>query len=149
MFNQKLQEVQQDFSSFERHEKYPEVIRAKSDEEVYKLMANDIKEYQEQGYGSVSVICKTRSQTEALYEALKPMLNIKLVNSYEDEVEKGIVAIPAYMAKGMEFDVVLVHDASYENYHTELDKKLMYIACSRALHRLSLYHTGRVSPFLV
>jgi DNA helicase-2/ATP-dependent DNA helicase PcrA len=52
------------------------------------------------------------------------------------------------MAKGLEFDVVLIPDASRNNYSTGLDRKLLYIACTRALHRLSFYYTGEKSPFL-
>nr|WP_041276064.1 ATP-binding domain-containing protein [Desulfosporosinus acidiphilus] len=52
------------------------------------------------------------------------------------------------MAKGLEFDVVLLYQASAENYSSEFDRKLLYVACTRALHRLSLYHTGELSGFL-
>ncbi|WP_132241501.1 ATP-binding domain-containing protein [Marinisporobacter balticus] len=59
-----------------------------------------------------------------------------------------VMVIPVYMAKGLEFDAVLVYNASNENYLNERDKKLLYIACTRALHRLVLYYTGNISPFI-
>ncbi|MDI9462481.1 MAG: ATP-binding domain-containing protein [Bacillota bacterium] len=56
--------------------------------------------------------------------------------------------MPVYMAKGLEFDAVLVYEANDVNYRNAEDKKLLYVACTRALHRLSLYYTGRISKFL-
>ncbi len=40
--------------------------------------------------------------------------------------------IPAYLAKGLEFDVVLVYGANQERYTTEFDQKLLYVACTRS-----------------
>ena len=148
MFNLRLQAVEQDFTSFERHEQQPSVIHAESADGMFMLLENAIKKYIGQGYGSVAVICKTRDEAEAVYGGLRTRIGIKLIDSYADEVEKGVVAIPAYMAKGMEFDAVLVYKVNNENYCTELDRKLLYIACSRALHRLELYYTGQISPYL-
>jgi len=52
------------------------------------------------------------------------------------------------MAKGLEFDLVVVYNVSRENYSSELDRRLLYIACTRALHRLELYYTGELSPLV-
>lgn len=47
-----------------------------------------------------------------------------------------------------EFDAVLVFDVSEDNYSTGLEKRLLYIACTTALHRLTIYHTGVKSTFI-
>ncbi|MDF2595028.1 MAG: helicase [Clostridia bacterium] len=60
----------------------------------------------------------------------------------------GVFIIPVYMSKGLEFDAVLICDTNTENYHSEDDKKLLYIACTRALHRLNLFCCGKASPLL-
>jgi len=52
------------------------------------------------------------------------------------------------MAKGLEFDSVMIYETNDVNYKSEYDKKLLYIACTRALRKLSLYHTGKISDFL-
>ena len=64
------------------------------------------------------------------------------------ETGRGCRIMPIYAAKGLEFDAVLIYGADDANYYTELDGRLLYIACTRALHRLSLYYTGRKSRFL-
>lgn len=56
--------------------------------------------------------------------------------------------IPAYLAKGVEFDAVLIYDASPQTYHRESERKLFYTACTRAMHRLQLYTTGEWTPFV-
>lgn len=56
--------------------------------------------------------------------------------------------MPIYAAKGLEFDAVLVHGVDDVNYCTELDRRLLYVACTRALHRLSLYYVGKVNRFI-
>lgn len=55
--------------------------------------------------------------------------------------------MPVYLAKGLEFDAVLVAGAD-EAYRTEQDRRLLYIACTRALHRLDLYTWQPWSPLL-
>lgn len=52
------------------------------------------------------------------------------------------------LAKGLEFDVVIVYDAGVGNYSSEFDRKLLYVSCPRALHQLVLYYTGEKSPFI-
>lgn len=43
---------------------------------------------------------------------------------------------------------MIVYGVGKDNYSSEFDKRLLYIACTRALHRLALYHTGERSPFV-
>ncbi|WP_242996502.1 MULTISPECIES: ATP-binding domain-containing protein [Lachnospiraceae] len=52
------------------------------------------------------------------------------------------------MSKGLEFDTVLICDADSQNYHDEDDKNLLYVACTRALHKLSLFCENEVSPLI-
>lgn len=51
----------------------------------------------------------------------------------------------AQMAKGLEFDQVLVPFANAEHYSTKMDRSLLYIACTRAMHRLTLTYSGEAS----
>jgi DNA helicase-2/ATP-dependent DNA helicase PcrA len=57
-----------------------------------------------------------------------------------------ITTVP--LAKGLEFDEVLVPFVSSDHYHTELDKRLLYIACTRAMHYLTVTFTKERSGFL-
>lgn len=57
--------------------------------------------------------------------------------------------IPEYMAKRLEFDAVVICDADSRNYHDQDDKDLLYAACIRALHRLSLSGEKELSPLIL
>jgi DNA helicase-2/ATP-dependent DNA helicase PcrA len=59
-----------------------------------------------------------------------------------------VVICSVFLAKGLEFDQVIVPDASADNYATEMDRNLMYVACTRAMHRLTLTFIGKVSPHI-
>ena len=52
------------------------------------------------------------------------------------------------MAKGLEFDEMVVLDADERFFSTELERTLLYVAVTRALHRLTVLHRGRPSRFL-
>ncbi len=147
-FTQNILGEKSDFISFERHEAKPVVVFRETPAQLEGAIVEDAGRYLEQGYGSIAVISKTAWDARKLYENIKDSIDIKLVDSPDEEIEKGIMIIPSYMAKGLEFDVVLVHDVSSENYLTELDRKLLYIACTRAMHRLALFHTGEKSSFI-
>jgi DNA helicase II / ATP-dependent DNA helicase PcrA len=55
----------------------------------------------------------------------------------------------AHMAKGLEFDQVIVPDVSEKNYSTEMDRNMLYVACTRAMHLLILTSVGTPSRFLL
>ena len=61
---------------------------------------------------------------------------------------QGVFIIPAYLSQGLEFDAVLVCGADNWNYHDEDDKNLLYVACTGALHRLSLFCEKEVSTLI-
>ena len=73
---------------------------------------------------------------------------MQLITKETLSFEKGVMIIPVYLAKGVEFDAVLIYDASPEAYGRDNERKLLYTACTRAMHRLHLYTTGDWSPFV-
>lgn len=147
-YTRRLLAGKQKFISFNRHTSRPVVVYREARHLVDQAMVRDIDSYFEQGYGSIAIITKTRAGAEDLYARLKDLTLVNLVGNNERKLKKGALIIPAYTAKGLEFDVVLVDDASKENYSTGYDRKLLYIACTRALHQLALYYTGGKSPFV-
>ena len=53
------------------------------------------------------------------YEALSSIDDIKLLKVGSIEYEQGVVVIPSYLAKGIEFDAVIIYDASEQIYGDE------------------------------
>jgi len=58
-----------------------------------------------------------------------------------------IMIIPSYLAKGLEFDAVLLFDANADNYK-ENNKLLLYTACTRALHKLNIYYSNQLTNLI-
>ncbi|WP_036706194.1 ATP-binding domain-containing protein, partial [Paenibacillus graminis] len=113
-------------------------------------IAADIAALQAEGYTSIAVISKTAAGSTEAYEALAAggVKELRLITKNTPTFEKGILVIPAYLAKGVEFDAVLIYDASLQSYHRENERKLFYTACTRAMHRLLLYSAGEWTPFI-
>jgi DNA helicase-2/ATP-dependent DNA helicase PcrA len=56
--------------------------------------------------------------------------------------------LPSYLAKGLEFDAVVMWDASKKAYHELDETQLVYTITSRAMYKLDLIYTGEKSPLL-
>lgn len=75
-------------------------------------------------------------------------IEVRLLDAGSAGFSTGVIVCTAHLAKGLEFDRVIVADVSAGNYRTEMDRNLLYVACTRAMHRLTLYSVGDPSPFL-
>ncbi|GMA49786.1 DNA helicase [Alicyclobacillus contaminans] len=82
---------------------------------------------------SIAVICRTASDTESMHRALSSRWSVHLITANADTFQSGVVVVPSYLAKGLEFDAVIVSDA--DAYAPE-ERRLLYTACTRALHQL-------------
>lgn len=101
------------------------------------------------GHSSIAIICKTAEESEKVYKKLKSFVPaLKLIEKETVTFEKGLAVLPVYLAKGVEFDAVIIKDASNERYGEESDRRLFYTACTRAMHELHIYYEAEPSPFL-
>ena len=104
--------------------------------------------YLGEGYASVGIICKTHQQANRLYEQLRSRISVHLMDTDQPETFSGVMLMPVYMAKGLEFDAAILCGVDDQNYRTGFDRQLLYVSCTRALHRLAILHTGKPSRFL-
>ena len=101
-------------------------------------ISTKINEMKDKGYKSIAIICKNKENSEKLYSSLKELNDdINLIVSDKCEFKIGINVISSYIAKGLEFDGVILADG--ESYLSIEDKHLFYTACTRALHELHVY----------
>lgn len=103
------------------------------------------------GSKSGAIICKTTADCEAVYSSLIPedRDRLVLVTSREAAIPDKPMIVPSYLAKGLEFDSVVVFGADEEKYvEREYDLKLLYVAVTRALHELHVFWTGRLTSVL-
>ncbi|MED0716148.1 RNA polymerase recycling motor HelD [Aeribacillus composti] len=135
-------------TAFERDGDKPVLTRVSDQAELHHFIASKVADLRKRGYNTIAIICKSAAESTAAYEALKRVEDIKLVKSGSTEYEQGVVVIPAYLAKGIEFDAVIIYNASSKVYGVESLRRLFYTACTRAMHYLQLYSVGEPSPFL-
>ncbi|MDI6619462.1 MAG: RNA polymerase recycling motor HelD [Clostridiales bacterium] len=129
-----------------RHGDKPVVYKLCDDDNLYDLLASDIKRLLSGGYKSIALICRTAARTDDLYKHIKDKINIGIIRNDDEEYRKGVVAIPSYLSKGLEFDAVIVPDA--ESYCGENERRLFYTVCTRALHELHMYFRKDISLFV-
>lgn len=108
-----------------------------------------MKRCQEKGLKTICLICKTGKNAAHLSKELESKLEVRLIKEQTAESLQGTFLMPVSLAKGLEFDAVIVCDADDGNYYEEDDKNLLYVECTRALHRLSLMCEGKKSRFII
>lgn len=137
-----------EIKSFNREGEEPRVSESFEHKSFISLLVEEVQTCMDKGYKSIGLICKTERNVRFLYEKLKGHMEIHQAKDESATDFNGVFIIPVYMSKGLEFDAVLICDADHKNYHSEEDKKLLYIACTRALHRLNLFSEGKSSTLL-
>lgn len=160
---------------FNREGVKPEVRECAGEGELYTTLVARISEMRGQGCNSIGIICKTAGACVQVYQGLRSRMQTQVgVEAYpntsrdaeeedqaaggnievfmitkdDDRYTQGVVVIPVYLAKGLEFDGVLVVNLEEDNYFAEDERLLLYTACTRALHQLGLYYIGKRSPLL-
>ncbi|GAA3931909.1 HelD family protein [Hymenobacter algoricola] len=131
----------------ERHGQEPAVVRCHSHEEELETIKLAIVAFQTSGNHSLGIICKTLRQAEKAYQALQAP-DVHLLTAESTSFKEGIIITTAHLAKGLEFDAVIVPFASARTYKTEVDKSMLYVACTRAMHQLTLTYAGELTAFL-
>ena len=147
-FSLKFIEQSSQIKSFNRNGDSPKVYIADNSEIFIDEIVKEINLCQEKGFQSICLICKTEKNSTYLFNKIKHKLDIQLIKNGSVSDLQGVFILPVYMSKGLEFDAVLICDADSQNYHDEDDKNLLYVACTRALHKLSLFCENEVSPLI-
>ncbi len=90
---------------------------------------------------SIAIITKNDSEAEEVYNMLKDDLDIMLIDGF-GHIKRDLVVVPSYVAKGLEFDSVIIY-TDEDNKYQEKDKYLFYVACTRAQHNLIIYNNSK------
>ena len=87
---------------------------------------------------SIAIITKNDSEASYVYDLLKDDCSAALIDGFS-HIKRDLVIVPAYVAKGLEFDSVIIY-TDVDNKYSEEDKYLFYVACTRAQHNLIVYN---------
>ncbi|KMJ57239.1 helicase [Bacillus sp. LL01] len=133
---------------FERDGERPIMEQVADHAELHRCIVSKVADLRRHGYHSIAIICKSAEESERAFKSLAGIDEIKLLRSNSMEYEQGVVVVPAYLSKGIEFEAVIIYDASEIVYGDESLRRLFYTACTRAMHYLQLYSVGKPGPFL-
>ncbi len=128
----------------QRHGKQVEVKCCENIENEAKFIENAVKNVKK--YDTIAIICKTTHEAEKYYEYLGEIDDLSLMN--ENMPLSHIMIMPVSMCKGLEFDMVIVPNATKKNYNSFLDKNFLYTACTRALHELIITYNDELTDFV-
>ncbi|MFN6090367.1 MAG: 3'-5' exonuclease, partial [Cyclobacteriaceae bacterium] len=137
-----------DLIPLERHGQVPLVKGFSSNKEELEAIKDLITNFKSSKHPTLGIICKTQQQAECVYgEVQSP--GVSLLTAESTSFKEGVIITTAHLAKGLEFDEVIIPFVSASNYRTDVDKRMLYIACTRAMHRLSLTYSKEKSAFVL
>lgn len=131
--------------SFTRHGERPKLLVRSSKEEGYEALSSATKEYVKQ-YETVAVLTKNQQQAEEAYRKLRrEYKKVSLLDTKATSLPEGIIILPIYLAKGLEFDSVIAYDISEKNLQGVDQVGMIYTMATRAMHSLTMISMGTVS----
>lgn len=147
-FAKKVLDSNKAYTQIDRHGEPVEIVK-QNNFDIEEILNDSIT--LKKSYNTVAIICKNIEETLLYKQKVQEgdYLNKFRLVTKNDNVFVGdkIMIIPSYLAKGLEFDAVLISNASSE-YYREHEQKLFYVALTRALHKLKVYHTGEFTKLI-
>lgn len=129
---------QSEIEAFGRQGRQPEILLAESFEKISDAIVAHLKSLENEDYNRIAVICRTLKDCKLLYDRISKQTDAVLFDNGTKEIPSGIIIIPSYLTKGLEFDAVAAVIGSADDYSNNEDT-LLYTVCTRALHRLDLF----------
>lgn len=119
-----------------RYGERPEMLLQSSRNDMWEQIASRVKQYMDEGFRSIAIVTKTIAGSKRAHKSLKAQIpSLTLLSSKDKHFPGGITVMPAFLTKGLQFDVVILVDVEqYER--NEWDAKLLYVAMTRPVHRL-------------
>jgi DNA helicase-2/ATP-dependent DNA helicase PcrA len=130
-----------------RHGEKPQIMQLATPEAEIAAIEKLIADFRKSAHTSLGIVCKTESQAAELHEKLSTP-DISLLTSHSSTFARGVVITSAHVAKGLEFDEVIIPHSTVANYRSEIDRGMLYVAATRAMHRLTLTHTGQICEWI-
>lgn len=147
-FAKKIIDSKNTYTQIDRHGDPVEIIKQEKFD-IEQILNDSIN--LKKSYNTVAIICKNIEETLLYKEKVheQTYLNKFRIVTKNDNVFVGdkIMIIPSYLAKGLEFDGVIVSNANNKNYNLT-EQKLLYVVLTRALHKLKIYHTEKISKLI-
>lgn len=131
----------------------PVFRKVATDQETIAAVVEAITLFKGRNCKSIGIITKLEKDSISLYNALQQeefdCKDLHVVTSDTISYKGGISILPVGLAKGLEFDGVILWNASNKEFKdNSFDAKLLYVALSRALYYLQILYRGNITPLL-
>ena len=138
--------VQRNLSSVQREGTKPQVIVTADRDgylgELRRLVAEATDED-----GLTAIIVQRKETAHWLKKQLDD--SVRVLERTDTLPARGVVLLTLALAKGLEFDQVIIADADARDYpDTPLAHRRLYTAISRAMHKVALLAQGELSPLI-
>ncbi|MED4750246.1 HelD family protein [Brevibacillus choshinensis] len=132
-----------------RHGEKPIMVSPATRAELWKDVSERVASYTAEGFHTIAIVTKSIGASKKAYKGLQESISgLTLLGSKDNQFPGGVTVMPAYLTKGLQFDVVILLDVdAYDE--SEWDAKLLYVAMTRPVHRLIMTHVaGGMTPLL-
>ena len=121
-----------------RRDNHKPVLFRRHLEDLKEQLLLDIESLKE-NYASVAIITKDDREAEKIFNLIKDDVSISYINLETKKFKRDLILVPAYLAKGLEFDSVILYN-DRKNSYKKNERNLLYVACTRAQHELYIYN---------
>lgn len=136
----------EDIIAFERDGAIPQLTTVENTQQLHAQIEQHVKYYEQAGYSSIAIICVSSEESVRAFQQLQ-IEGLKQLTTSSSDYEQGVVVVPSYLAKGIEFDAVIVYNAA-ANVYDEQMRRTFYTVCTRAMHVLQLFSVGEPTVLL-
>lgn len=138
--NEILMQMEEDLPLVEpvvRHGKAPSFIQ----QEVFntQIIKQTFENIKASNHRSIALICKTVEEAKYIVKELEQVnFPAQLLDENSSIDQNRLLVVPSHLAKGLEFDAVMIVAFDTPYYDHAIDRKLLYVALTRAMHELYL-----------
>ncbi|UOQ95236.1 AAA family ATPase [Halobacillus shinanisalinarum] len=134
--------------AFNRDGHLPRLWKVTELEEVKERIIEVIQDRQREGHETIAILCYTLEESKQAYQLVGKQLSATLIYKETQPFQSGVLILPVYFAKGIEFDSVLVYNATRQGYQDDEGRLMLYTACTRAMHELDVLYNEKENSIL-
>ncbi|WP_404988731.1 HelD family protein [Clostridium culturomicium] len=112
-----------------------EEVEVAGDNEVKGAVIEAVQNFKKEGLENIAVISKDLTSASKWFKLMESEVSARLIEKENVHLNEGVMVMPSYYAKGLEFDGAIIID---EEINHNFKDNLMYIMCTRALHKLKV-----------
>lgn len=132
-----------------RHGDEVKPVKCSGFSDINTSVISKIREFKEKEYETIAVICKDAKEANEAFKEISKETDAKLFSDKDVEFTNGTIVLPIEYSKGLEFDAVIIYDASEKAYPKDDGyAKLLYVAATRALHELSVFYDTELTGLI-